>query len=95
MLKRAPAENSVASCALAQAYVWKDEWDKARRPAETCLRFDPSPQQHYRLSQIYKKLGHDDLARQQLAARKELLEKMSEQTAQGLSALRAMNNSGK
>jgi hypothetical protein len=50
---------------------------------------DPTPQNHYVLALVYKRLGLTDLARRQLIARNALLQKMSEETATGLNALRS------
>ena len=87
-LKQAPQENMVARCELARAWEWTNRLQDARGEMETCLRFDPSPQNHYRMGLIYKRLGLDELSRKEMDLRKEILKKMSEETALGLEALK-------
>ena len=91
-LQRAPASSSVAHCALGRAYEWREDLIRARRELETCVTQDPSPQNHYVLALLYKRLGQADLARRQILAREALLRKMSEETATGLKALESVDS---
>jgi tetratricopeptide (TPR) repeat protein len=88
-LKRAPAGDPVARCELARAWEWSGRLQEARAEMEACLRFDPSPQNHYRMGLIYKRLGLDDLSRSEMDIRKQMLQKMSEETALGLNTLKS------
>jgi tetratricopeptide (TPR) repeat protein len=92
VLERAPQENIVARCELARAYEWAGDLAAARTQMEPCVRLDPSPQNHYRLALIYKKLGQTDLAQHELQLRSQVLQRMSEQTALGLSALQTFKS---
>ncbi len=94
-LKRAPPGDAIADCELGRAYQWTGELSSARTQMEACTRLDPSPQNHYRLAVIYRKLGLADLARKELAVRAEILQKMSEETALGLDALQSFQYSVK
>ena len=55
---------------------------------ESCVQFDPSPQNHYRMGLIYKRLGMNELSQREMDLRRQMLEKMSEETALGLTALK-------
>lgn len=95
VLTRAPQSDSVSRCALGQAYEWSNQLAKARTETEKCVALDPSPKNYYRLGLLYQKLGETTLAQKQLEARREMLRKMSEETAIGLSALQLIPKSGK
>jgi hypothetical protein len=62
---------------------------------EQCVKLDPLPQNHYRLAQLYGKLGLTQLERQELETRRQILQSMSEQTALGLNALQEFGNAVK
>ena len=87
VLTRAPQTDAVSRCALGQAYEWSNQLAKARAATEACVALNPSPQSHYRLGLLYKRLGETASAQKQFAAREELLGKMSEETAVALGAL--------
>jgi len=89
VLKQAPAGNIVARCELARAYEWTNRLQDARPEMETCVRADPTPQNHYRMGLIYKRLGLDELSQKEMDERKRLLQRMSEETAAGLNTLKA------
>lgn len=88
-LKRAGADDAIGHCELARAYEWRDQYAAARPQMEACVRLENTPQNHYRLGIIYRRLGLDQRAREQMNLRTQMLSKMSEQTAEGLNALRA------
>jgi tetratricopeptide (TPR) repeat protein len=90
-LKLAPATSVVGRCELARAYEWANQLEQARAELETCVRLDPSPQNHYRLGLLYKRLGLNSLAQDQMQQRNQVLRHMSEQTALGLSALQDLD----
>ncbi len=87
-LRRALADDPIARCELARAWEWTNRLTEARREMEACIRFDPSPQNHYRMGLIYKRLGLDDLSQREMDQRTQILKKMSEETALGLSTLK-------
>ena len=89
-LQRAASDDPVARCELARAFEWTDRLPEARREMESCVQFDPSPQNHYRMGLIYKRLGMNELSRREMDLRKQMLEKMSEETALGLNALKTL-----
>ncbi|MBV9034318.1 MAG: tetratricopeptide repeat protein [Acidobacteriaceae bacterium] len=95
VLARAPQSDPVSRCALGQAYEWSNQLAKARAETERCVALDPSPKNYYRLGLLYQRLGETALAQKQLEARREMLRKMSEETAVGLSALQLIPKSGK
>ena len=86
-LERAPPGNALAACELARGYEWTHQLLDARQHMETCVSLDPTPQNHYRLGLLYRKLGLSKLAEREMALRGQLQAKMTEQTAAGLSAL--------
>jgi tetratricopeptide (TPR) repeat protein len=90
-LKRAPAADPVARCELARAWEWTGRLQEARTEMEACLKFDPSPQNHYRMGLIYKRLGLNKLSQKEMDLRQQILQKMSEQTALGLNALKTFH----
>jgi tetratricopeptide (TPR) repeat protein len=89
-LGRAPSDDPVARCEMARAREWTGRLEEARTEMEACLKFDPSPQNHYRMGLIYKRLGLNDLSQREMALRQQMLQRMSEETALGLSALKTL-----
>ena len=87
--------DAVSRCALGQAYEWRRQLVQARGEMEACVKLDRSPQNRYRLGLLYNKLGEPELARKEFEARKELLQKMSEETAAASGALQAFGKSSK
>ena len=90
-LKRAPGDDPIARCELARAWEWTNRLQEARTEMEACLRFVPSPQNHYRMGLIYKRLGLNDLSQGEMDQRKRMLQKMSEESALGLKTLKAFH----
>jgi tetratricopeptide (TPR) repeat protein len=86
ILERAPATNTVARCELARSYEWTERWPEARAQMESCVKLDPSPQNHYRLSVIYNQLGLSELAHQQMKLRERALQQLTEEGARRLNA---------
>jgi hypothetical protein len=56
---------------------------------ESCVRLDPTPQHHYLLALIYRKLGKSDLAHRELELRSQMLQRISEEATLSLNALAA------
>jgi Flp pilus assembly protein TadD len=77
-LKHAPPADPVAHCELARAWEWTGRLPEARAEMETCLKFAPTPQNHYRMGLIYKRLGLDDLSRKEMEIRQRLLDSPAE-----------------
>lgn len=54
-------------CELAKVFWSTDRWQEAQPDAETCARLDPNTAEaHYRLAQIYRRLGSSEKAQQQM-----------------------------
>lgn len=54
-------------CELAKVFWSMDRWTEAQPAAETCARLDPNAAEaHYRLAQIYRRLGNSEKAQQQM-----------------------------
>ncbi len=79
-LKRAPSDNVVARCELGRAYQAKAQWTDARSELETCVRLDPSPENHYRLGIVYYRLGLTEMGRKQMELREAAAKRKSEET---------------
>ena len=94
-LKLAGPRDPIGRCELARGYEWIGELQQARREMETCVQLDPTPQNHYRLGLLYRRLGLTDLAQREMEQRNATLQRMSEQTALGLQALRLFDNANK
>ena len=63
---RIASNEPVARCQLGKAYEWTGQWTQARSEMEACVRLDPtSPDGHYQLSRIYRRLGLNTLAAKQ------------------------------
>jgi tetratricopeptide (TPR) repeat protein len=63
----APRE-PLARCQLGKAFEWTEQWTQARSEMEVCVRLDPnSPDGHYQLSRIYRRLGMTSLASKQVS----------------------------
>jgi tetratricopeptide (TPR) repeat protein len=83
------AETAVAHCALGRAYEWRNQMKDAAEQMESCVRLDPTPQHHYLLALIYRKLGKSDLAHRELELRSQMLQRISEEATLSLNALAA------
>lgn len=92
-LKGAPADSAISHCELGRAYEWSGDLPAARKEMEACVQLDPSPQNHYRLALLYRRVGETDLAHHEMELRTAILERMSEETALGLSALKGFDYS--
>lgn len=90
VLERAPAGNPIARCELARSYEWSERWEDARRQMQVCVKLEPLPQNHYRLSLIYSQLGLSELAHQEMKLRERALQHQTEEGARGLSATQGL-----
>lgn len=76
----APRE-PIARCQLGKALEWAELWTQARPESEACVRLDPgSPDGHYQLSRIYRRLGLTALAKQQTALQQAAAVRQSEES---------------
>jgi len=56
-----------ARCQLGRVFRWLERWQEAQNAFEQCVRFDPnSDDGHYRLAQIYQRLGDRQRSEQQM-----------------------------
>ncbi len=86
-LKRAPADSAVARCELGRVFQAAAQWTEARAELESCVRLDPSAQNHYRLGLVYNRLGLVDLAQQQMQLRQAAEERKAGETARRQNAV--------
>ena len=82
-------DSAVAHCSLGRAYEWRNQMKRAAGQMESCVRLDPTPQHHYMLALIYRKLGKNELAHRELELRGKILNRISEEAALSLNALAA------
>jgi tetratricopeptide (TPR) repeat protein len=76
----APKE-PIARCQLGKAFEWAELWSQARPEAEACVRLDPgSPDGHYQLSRIYRRLGLTALAKQQTSVQQAAAVRQNEES---------------
>ena len=76
----APRE-SMARCQLGKALEWAELWSQARPETEACVRLDPgSPDGHYQLARIYRRLGLTALADQQTSLQQAAALRQSEES---------------
>jgi tetratricopeptide (TPR) repeat protein len=74
----APKE-SAARCQLGKALEWTQQWGEARTQLEACVQLTPeSPEGHFHLARVYRRMGLNSLATQQT--------KLQEETAKAESA---------
>jgi Putative Zn-dependent protease, contains TPR repeats len=88
-LRAAPADSALARCELGYAYQAAGQLNDAQSQMESCVRLDPSPQNHYRLGRIYSRLGLEDLARRQMELRKAAAARLNEQVERRENAVAA------
>ncbi len=76
----APGE-SIARCHLGEALEWVGQWRDARTQMEACVRLDPeSPEGHYHLARIYRRLGLTAPANQQTLLQEQAAGHQSEES---------------
>jgi tetratricopeptide (TPR) repeat protein len=80
-------DSAVAHCSLGRAYEWRNQLKQAARQMEACVRLAPTPQRHYMLALIYRKLGDTARAHEELELRSKMLRQISEQATLTLNAL--------
>ncbi len=76
----APRE-PLARCQFGKALEWAELWSQARPETEACVRLDPgSPDGHYQLARIYRRLGLTALAKQQTSLQQAAALRQSEES---------------
>lgn len=80
-LQGAPANNAIARCELGRIYQTRERWNDARGELESCVRLDATPQNHYRLGQVYTRLGLSDLAKKEMDLRRAAEQQAAESNA--------------
>jgi tetratricopeptide (TPR) repeat protein len=71
----------LARCQLGKAFEWAELWSQARPETEACVRLDAgSPDGHYQLSRIYRRLGLTALANQQTSLQQTAALQQSEES---------------
>ena len=74
------ANDSRPHCQLGKLYRWLEQWPEARAESESCVRMDPSSADgHYRMAQIYQRLGESERSRQEMALYKAASQRMTEE----------------
>lgn len=78
--RMAPKE-PMARCQLGKAFEWAELWNQARPETEACVRLDPgSPDGHYQLSRVYRRLGLTALANRQTSLQQAAALRQSEES---------------
>ncbi len=71
----------LARCQLGKAFEWVQQWQEARGQLEKCVRLEPdSPEGHYRLARVYRRLGLSSLAKQQTTLQQQAAQHQSEES---------------
>lgn len=72
--------NPISVCQLGKALEWSQQWKEARMQMEKCVRLDPdSPENHYRMARIYRRLGLAALSSEQTAAQERAVKAQNEE----------------
>jgi tetratricopeptide (TPR) repeat protein len=78
---RVGPQEAIARCQLGKAFEWAEQWREAKPEMEACVRLDPdSPDGHYQLSRIYRRLGLTTLANQQTEFQQTAARRQSEES---------------
>ncbi|MGC2195067.1 MAG: tetratricopeptide repeat protein [Terriglobales bacterium] len=78
---RIAPDEPVARCQLGKALEWSQQWREARTQMEKCVRLDPdSPEGHYRLARVYRRLGLSALAGEQTSLQKQAAKRESDES---------------
>jgi tetratricopeptide (TPR) repeat protein len=85
---RVRPDEPVARCQLGKALEWAQQWQEARTQMEKCVRLDPdSPEGHYRLARVYRRLGFTALASEQTSLQQQVAKKDSEESIRRANAV--------
>jgi tetratricopeptide (TPR) repeat protein len=79
---RLAPKDALARCQSGRAFEWSGQWVAARVQLENCIQLDPeSPEAHYHLARVYRRLGLTALANQQTALQQQAAQGQSEESA--------------
>lgn len=85
---RIAPDEPVARCQLGKALEWSQQWAQARTQLEKCVRQDPdSPEGHYRLARVYRRLGFTTLASEQTSLQLQVAKKGNEESIRRANAV--------
>ena len=74
--------DAAAQCQLGRAFRWLERWQEAQRAFEECVRLDPnSDDGHYRLAQIYQRLGDRQRSEQQMELYRAASQRIADENA--------------
>ncbi|MGH9397109.1 MAG: tetratricopeptide repeat protein [Terriglobia bacterium] len=86
---RLAPQNATARCELGKTLEWAKQWREAQAQMQACVRLEPgSAEGHYRLAEIYRRLGEVGLAQQQMKLHDEAVKQMVASNAQHDATLR-------
>jgi len=78
---RVAPEEPLARCQLGKALEWSQSWQEARVQLEKCVRLNPdSPEGHYRLARVYRRIGFTALANEQNSLQQQVAKKESDES---------------
>jgi tetratricopeptide (TPR) repeat protein len=78
---RIAPQEPLARCQLGKAFEWSRQWQEARAQLEKCVRLEPdSPEGHYRLARVYRRLGLSSQANEQTALQQQAAQRQSEES---------------
>jgi tetratricopeptide (TPR) repeat protein len=84
----AAPRDPISACQLGKALEWSQQWKEARMQMEKCVRLDPdSPENHYRLARIYRRLGLVTLSSEQTAAQERAVKTQNEENNRHTNAI--------
>jgi tetratricopeptide (TPR) repeat protein len=74
-------EEALARCQFGKALEWSQQWPQARTQLENCVSLSPdSPEGHYRLARVYRRLGLTALSAEQTNLQQQAAKKESEES---------------
>jgi Flp pilus assembly protein TadD len=80
---KALAKESGPHCELGRADAWLERWQPALYESQLCAQLDPdSAQAHYRLAQLYHRMGQTERWRQQLELHRAAAERLADENEQ-------------
>lgn len=79
---RISPDEPVARCQFGKALGWSQQWQLARTQLEKCVQLSPdSPEGHYRLARVYRRLGLTALSSKQTDLQQQAAKKQSDESA--------------
>lgn len=79
---RVAPDDPLPRCELGKALEWSQQWTEARTQLEKCVRLNPdSPEGHFRLARVYRRLGLTTLASEQTSLQQQMATKESDESA--------------